>query len=103
MDLRDFPRIKRLPPYVFNIIGDLKHQARQAGEDIIDFGIGNPGGRAPSHVVAKLVESAPNPVNHRCSVSRGIFKLLEAIAQQAIRGIRQALSKPPAAAIRRAG
>jgi alanine-synthesizing transaminase len=81
MELTDFPRIKRLPPYVFNIVGDLKHKARQAGQDIIDFGMGNPDGRAPAHVVAKLIESASKPVNHRYSVSRGIFKLREAIAR----------------------
>ena len=51
----DFPRIKRLPPYVFNIVGDLKQQARRAGEDIIDFGMGNPDGATPPHVVAKLI------------------------------------------------
>ncbi len=75
----DFPRIKRLPPYVFNIIGDLKQEARRAGEDIIDFGMGNPDGPTPPHVVAKLVEAAQKPVNHRYSVSRGIYKLRVAI------------------------
>ncbi|MCX8073631.1 MAG: alanine transaminase [Candidatus Binatia bacterium] len=75
----DFPRVRRLPPYVFNIIGDLKQQARRAGEDIIDFGMGNPDGPTPPHVVAKLIEAAGKPVNHRYSVSRGIFKLREAI------------------------
>ncbi len=76
---RDFPRVKRLPPYVFNIIGDLKQQARRAGEDIIDFGMGNPDGPTPPHIVAKLIEAASKPVNHRYSVSRGIFKLRQAI------------------------
>jgi alanine-synthesizing transaminase len=75
----DFPRIKRLPPYVFNIVGDLKQQARRAGEDIIDFGMGNPDGETPPHVVAKLVEAAQKPANHRYSVSRGIYKLRVAI------------------------
>jgi alanine-synthesizing transaminase len=75
----DFPRIKRLPPYVFNIIGDLKQEARRKGEDIIDFGMGNPDGSTPPHVVAKLVEAAQKPVNHRYSVSRGIYKLRLAI------------------------
>jgi len=76
---RDFPRVKRLPPYVFNIIGELKQQARKAGEDIIDFGMGNPDGPTPPHIVAKLVEAATKPVNHRYSVSKGIFKLRQAI------------------------
>jgi alanine-synthesizing transaminase len=76
----DFPRIKRLPPYVFNIIGDLKQQARRAGEDIIDFGMGNPDGPTPPHVVAKLIEAVQKPVNHRYSVSRGVYKLRLAIA-----------------------
>src|SRR5215468_6680004 len=75
----DFPRIKRLPPYVFNIVGDLKQQARRAGEDIIDFGMGNPDGPTPPHVVAKLIEASEKPVNHRYSVSKGIYKLRLAI------------------------
>ncbi len=75
----DFPRIKRLPPYVFNIIGELRQQARHAGEDIIDFGMGNPDGETPPHVVAKLIEAAQKPQNHRYSVSRGVYKLRVAI------------------------
>ena len=47
----DFPRIKRLPPYVFNVVGDLKLAARRAGEDIVDFSMGNPDGPTPPHVV----------------------------------------------------
>lgn len=76
----DFPRIKRLPPYVFNIVNDLKQQARQAGDDIIDFGLGNPDGPTPPHVVAKLIEAVQKPANHRYSVSRGIYKLRVAAA-----------------------
>ena len=75
----DFPRIKRLPPYVFNVVGDLKLQARRAGEDIVDFSMGNPDGPTPPHVVEKLVEAAQKPANHRYSVSRGIYKLRVAI------------------------
>jgi len=75
----EFPRIKRLPPYVFDIIGSLRQQARHAGEDILDFGMGNPDGATPPHIVAKLVEAAQKPPNHRYSVSRGIYKLRVAI------------------------
>ena len=75
----EFPRIKRLPPYVFNIIGDLKLAARRAGEDIIDLGMGNPDAATPPHVVQKLVEAATKPSNHRYSVSKGIHKLRLAI------------------------
>ncbi len=57
----DFPRIKRLPPYVFNAIGELCLKARRAGEDIIDFGMGNPDEPTPPHIVAKLVEAATKP------------------------------------------
>ena len=53
-----FRRIERLPPYVFNIIGDLKQRARAAGEDIIDFGMGNPDQPTPQHIVDKLIETA---------------------------------------------
>jgi alanine-synthesizing transaminase len=75
----DFPRIKRLPPYVFNAIGELCLKARRAGEDIIDFGMGNPDAATPPHIVAKLVEAATKPPNHRYSVSRGVYKLRLAI------------------------
>src|SRR6266566_9034970 len=75
----DFPRIKRLPPYVFNVVGDLKLQARRAGEDIVYFSMGNPDGASPPHVVEKLVEAVRKPANHRYSVSRGIYKLRVAI------------------------
>jgi alanine-synthesizing transaminase len=75
----EFPRIKRLPPYVFNAIGELCLQARRAGEDIIDFGMGNPDEPTPSHIVSKLVEATAKATNHRYSVSRGVYKLRMAI------------------------
>lgn len=75
----EFPRIKRLPPYVFNVIGDLKVAARHRGEDVVDFGMGNPDSATPKHIVDKLIEAAQNPRNHRYSVSRGIYKLRLAI------------------------
>jgi alanine-synthesizing transaminase len=75
----DFPRIKRLPPYVFNIVNELKARARKAGEDIIDFGMGNPDGATPRHIVDKLVEAAQREDTHRYSVSRGIPRLRKAI------------------------
>lgn len=75
-----FLRINRLPPYVFNEVQALKLKARQAGEDIIDFGMGNPDQPSPPHVVDKLIEAVKNPKNHRYSASRGITKLRAAIA-----------------------
>src|SRR6516164_6656226 len=75
----DFPRIKRLPPYVFNAIGELCLKARRAGEDIIDFGMGNPDEPTPGHIVNKLIEAAAKGSNHRYSVSRGVYKLRLAI------------------------
>ena len=75
----DFPRIKRLPPYVFNIVNDLKAEARAQGVDIIDFGMGNPDQPAPAHVIEKLTEAARRPDTHRYSVSRGIPRLRKAI------------------------
>ncbi len=75
----EFPRIKRLPPYVFNIVNDLKAQARRRGEDIIDFGMGNPDGPTPKHIVEKLCEAAGRANTHRYSVSRGIPRLRQAI------------------------
>src|SRR5579883_1353534 len=75
----EFPRIKRLPPYVFNAIGELCLKARRAGEDIIDFGMGNPDEPTPPHIVNKLIEAAAKSPNHRYSVSRGVYKLRLAI------------------------
>lgn len=75
----EFYRIKRLPPYVFSIVNELKIKARRAGEDIIDFGMGNPDQPTPSHIVDKLVEASKKPHNHRYSASRGIYKLRLAI------------------------
>src|SRR3954467_15786290 len=74
----DFYRIKRLPPYVFSIVTDLKSKARARGEDIIDLGMGNPDMPTPKHIVAKLVEAAQNPKNHRYSASKGITRLRKA-------------------------
>ena len=74
-----FRRIERLPPYVFNIIGDLKQKARAAGQDIIDFGMGNPDQPTPSHIVDKLVETARRGDTHRYSQSKGIPRLRKAI------------------------
>jgi alanine-synthesizing transaminase len=77
--MMEFPRIKRLPPYVFNAIGELCLKARRDGEDIIDFGMGNPDEPTPPHIVSKLIEAAAKSPNHRYSVSRGIYKLRLAI------------------------
>ena len=77
--MEEFSRIQRLPPYVFNITGEMKVKARRAGEDIIDFGMGNPDGATPKHIVDKLVEAATKPLTHRYSVSRGIPRLRKAI------------------------
>ncbi|MES0874225.1 alanine transaminase [Sinimarinibacterium thermocellulolyticum] len=93
----DFPRIQRLPPYVFNIVGDLKKAARARGEDIIDFGMGNPDQPAPRHIVDKLVEAAvrgtesdyvkPEHLNeegvhtHRYSLSKGVPRLRRAMSR----------------------
>lgn len=77
----DFPRIKRLPPYVFNIVNDLKAQARARGEDIIDFGMGNPDGTTPEHIVRKLIETVQRSNTHRYSLSRGIPRLRRAITR----------------------
>ena len=75
----EFPRIKRLPPYVFNITSELKMAARRRGEDIIDMSMGNPDGPTPPHIVAKLVEAAQRPDTHGYSVSKGIPRLRRAI------------------------
>lgn len=75
----NFARIDRLPPYVFSITGDLKQKARAAGEDIIDFGMGNPDQPTPQHIVDKLIETAQRGDTHRYSQSKGIPRLRRAI------------------------
>jgi alanine-synthesizing transaminase len=93
----DFPRIQRLPPYVFNIVGELKKAARARGEDIIDFGMGNPDQPAPRHIVDKLVEAAVRGTDseylkpehaddeamhtHRYSLSKGVPRLRRAMSR----------------------
>ena len=76
----DFPRIKRLPPYVFNITNELKMAARHRGEDVIDLSMGNPDGDTPKHIVDKMVEVAQRPGTHGYSASRGIPRLRKAIS-----------------------
>ena len=77
--MREFSRIKRLPPYVFNITNELKMAARRRGEDIIDLSMGNPDGPTPKHIVDKLVEASARPDTHGYSVSKGIPRLRKAI------------------------
>jgi alanine-synthesizing transaminase len=77
----EFKRIKRLPPYVFAIVNQLKMEARRRGEDIIDLGMGNPDMPTPQHIIDKLVEAAQNPKNHRYSASKGITHLRLAICE----------------------
>src|SRR5437763_7000034 len=77
----EISRIKRLPPYVFNITNELKMAARRAGEDIIDLSMGTPDGPTPPHIVAKLVEASQRPDTHGYSVSRGIPRLRRAICE----------------------
>ena len=76
----EFRRINQLPPYVFSIINELKVEARRAGNDVIDFGFGNPDLPSPDISIAKLSEAAQLSRNHRYSASRGIPKLREAAA-----------------------
>lgn len=77
----EFKRIKRLPPYVFAIVNNLKMEARRKGEDIIDLGMGNPDGAPARHIIEKLVEAARNSKNHRYSASKGITHLRMAICE----------------------
>jgi alanine-synthesizing transaminase len=77
----EFKRVKRLPPYVFAIVNQLKAEARRSGKDIIDLGMGNPDLPAPKHIIDKLIEAAQNPKNHRYSASKGITQLRMAICE----------------------
>ncbi len=77
----EFSRVKRLPPYVFSIVNQLKMEARRKGEDIIDLGMGNPDLPTPQHIVDKLTEAAQMPKNHRYSASKGITQLRMAVCE----------------------
>ena len=83
--MEDFPRIKRLPPYVFNIVNQRKAKFRAAGEDIVDFGMGNPDQAAPDHIISKLVEAAQREDTHRYSLSKGIPRLRKSICDWYLR------------------
>jgi alanine-synthesizing transaminase len=78
--MTQFARLDRLPPYVFAQVNEIKMEARRAGEDIIDLGMGNPDLGTPPHIIEKLTEAAQKPPNHRYSASMGITKLRHAIA-----------------------
>ena len=78
--MKPFARLDRLPPYVFASVNKIKMDARHAGEDIIDLGMGNPDQGTPQHIVDKLIEAVQKPQNHRYSASMGIKKLRMAIS-----------------------
>jgi len=80
MFMKTFARLDRLPPYVFATVNQIKMDARHAGKDIIDLGMGNPDLGTPQHIVDKLTEAAQKPQNHRYSASMGITKLRMAIS-----------------------
>jgi len=77
--MEEFSRIKRLPPYVFNVTGELKMAARRRGEDVVDLSMGNPDQPTPQHIVDKLIEAVQRPDTHRYSVSKGVPRLRRAI------------------------
>lgn len=75
LDSEEFYRIKKLPPYVFAVVNEMKAKLRAAQQDVVDFGMGNPDGATPRLVVQKMIEAARNPKNHRYSLSRGLPNL----------------------------
>src|SRR5881396_295112 len=78
---QEFYRIRKLPPYVFAVINEMKAKARAAQQDVIDLGMGNPDGATPRIIVNKMIEAARNPLNHRYSQSKGIPKLREEVVK----------------------
>lgn len=81
-ETEQFYRIAKLPPYVFAVINELKAKLRAAGQDVVDFGMGNPDGETPTIIVDKLVEAARQQKNHRYSMSRGIPQLRNEIVKR---------------------
>ena len=80
IDSNYFSLLSKLPPYVFSVVNELKYSARRRGDDIIDFGMGNPDQPTPKHLVEKLMESSVQGKNHRYSISAGLPKLKLAIS-----------------------
>ena len=76
----EFYRINRLPPYIFNIVNELKVEARKNGDDVVDFGMGNPDQKTPEHIIRKMQECANEDAVHRYSSSKGIPRLRQAIS-----------------------
>tara|TARA_B100000795_G_scaffold198019_1_gene151913 strand:+ start:91 stop:1263 length:1173 start_codon:yes stop_codon:yes gene_type:complete len=76
----EFYRINRLPPYIFNIVNELKVEARKNGDDVVDFGMGNPDQKTPEHIIRKMQECANEDSVHRYSSSKGIPRLRQAIS-----------------------
>ena len=76
----EFYRINRLPPYIFNIVNELKVEARKNGDDVVDFGMGNPDQKTPEHIIRKMQECANEDTVHRYSSSKGIPRLRQAIS-----------------------
>ena len=71
----EFYRINRLPPYIFNIVNELKVEARKNGDDVVDFGMGNPDQKTPEHIIHKMQACANEDSVHRYSSSKGIPRL----------------------------
>jgi alanine-synthesizing transaminase len=78
--MEEFYRIRRLPPYVFEVVNRAKATARNGGADIVDLGMGNPDLPAPAHVVEKLKETVGKSRTDRYSASKGIPGLRRAQA-----------------------
>ncbi len=78
--MRDFYRIRRLPPYVFEEVNKVKARLRASGTDVIDFGMGNPDMPTAPHIVEKLIETVQKPKTHGYSVSKGVQGLRKAMA-----------------------
>ena len=73
-------RVKRLPPYLFGKINELKSRKRRQGVDVIDLGMGNPTDAPNPLIVEKLIEAARDPRNHRYSASNGLYNLRREVA-----------------------
>ena len=78
--MNEFPRMLRLPPYAFNVVGDIKKELRHQNIDIVDLSMGNPDPPTPRHIVDKMVEAAQKPVNHRIRPTRSMFTLRSSAA-----------------------
>ncbi len=74
-------RVRKLPPYVFAKIDEMKREKTSQGVDVISFGVGDPDLPTPERVLRKLHEASLKPESSYYPSYPGMIELRKAIAQ----------------------